>query len=57
MNDEIKIRHELNILSNTILDDTTYKPTISRRKLLDYITNLQQENEILYKKFDKMFFD
>ena len=43
MNDEIKIRHELNILSNTILDDTTYKPTISRRKLLlDYITNLQQ---------------
>ena len=53
MNDEIKIKHELNILSNTILDDTTYKPTISRRKLLlDYITNLQQGNEEWAMIFD-----
>lgn len=43
-----EVQYELNILSNTILDDTTYKPTIKRRKLLlDYITNLQEENKRL----------
>ena len=57
MSDEIKIQHELNILKNTILDDTTYKPTISRRKLLvNYITNLQQENEELKKKLDRRYY-
>ena len=49
MNDEIKkALEEINILGNTILNDTTYKPTINRREVLyNYITNLQQEIEKL----------
>lgn len=51
MNDEIKkALEEINILGNTILNDTTYKPTINRREALyNYITNLQQELKIMIK--------
>ena len=48
MNNEIKkALEEINILGNTILNDTTYKPTINRREALyNYITNLQQDTEM-----------
>ena len=50
MNKEIKEKYEVNILSNSILDNTTYKPTLERRKqLLDYITNLEQKVDRLLK--------
>lgn len=59
MNNEIKkALEEINILGNTILDDTTYKPTINRRETLyNYIKILQQENERLKKEKDDLYLD
>ena len=51
MNKETKeALEEINILGNTILNDTTYKPTINRREVLyNYITNLQQEKDKIFQ--------